>query len=88
MDVYYLKPTQAARPLSNSIAMQTLKFKTNINCGGCVKAVTPTLNGEKAIHTWEVDTVNPDKILTVATELSAVEVEALIDKAGFKAQAA
>jgi len=68
--------------------MQTLKFKTNINCGGCVKAVTPTLNGEKAIHTWEVDTVNPDKILTVATELSAVEVEALIDKAGFKAQAA
>ena len=68
--------------------MQTLKFKTNINCGGCVKAVTPTLNGEKAIQTWEVDTANPEKILTVATDLSAAEVEALVDKVGFKAQAA
>ena len=68
--------------------MQTLKFKTNINCGGCIKAVTPVLNGEKAIQTWEVDTANPDKILTVATDLSAAEVEALIDQAGFKAQAA
>ena len=68
--------------------MQTLKFKTNINCGGCIKAVTPVLNGEKAIQTWEVDTANPDKILTVATDLSAAEVEALIDKAGFNAQAA
>ena len=68
--------------------MQTLKFKTNINCGGCIKAVTPVLNGEKAIQTWEVDTANPDKILTVATNLSAAEVEALIDQAGFKAQAA
>ena len=68
--------------------MQTLKFKTNINCDGCVKAITPTLNGEKAIQTWEVDTANPDKILTVATDLSAAEVEALVDKAGFKAQAA
>ena len=68
--------------------MQTLKFKTNINCGGCIKAVTPTLNAEKAIQNWAVDTANPDKILTVATDLSAAEVEALIDKAGFKAQAA
>jgi copper chaperone len=24
--------------------MKTLQFKTNINCGGCIKAVTPTLN--------------------------------------------
>ena len=24
--------------------METLKFKTNINCGGCVKSVTPHLN--------------------------------------------
>jgi len=24
--------------------MATLRFKTTINCGGCIKAVTPTLN--------------------------------------------
>lgn len=68
--------------------MQTLKFKTNINCGGCIKAVTPTLNGEKNIQTWEVDTANPDKILTVNTDLSAEQVCALVEDAGFKAQAA
>ena len=68
--------------------MQTLKFKTNINCGSCIKAVTPILNGEKAIQTWAVDTANPDKILTVSTDLSVAEVAALIDKAGFNAQAA
>lgn len=68
--------------------MQTLKFKTNINCGGCIKAVTPTLNGEKAIQTWQVDTTNPDKMLTVATDLNAEQVLALVESAGFKAQAA
>ena len=72
---------------SNSL-MPTLKFKTNINCGNCIRAVTPTLNGERAIQTWEVDTTSPDKILTVATELSAAQVEALIEEAGFKAQVA
>lgn len=69
-------------------AVPTLKFKTNINCGGCIKAVTPTLNGEKAIQTWQVDTANPDKILTVDTDLSAEQVRALVENAGFKAQAA
>ena len=68
--------------------MQTLKFKTNINCGGCIKAVTPTLNGEKAIQTWQVDTANPDKILTVDTDLNPEQVRALVEEAGFKIEAA
>ncbi len=68
--------------------MQTLKFKTNINCGGCIKAVTPTLNGEPAIQSWQVDTATPDKILTVQTDLSPAQVQALVADAGFDAQAA
>ena len=76
------------RPYPLALIMQTLKFKTNINCGGCIKAVTPTLNGEKAIQTWQVDTTNPNKILTVDTDLSAEQVQALVEGAGFKAQAA
>lgn len=68
--------------------MQTLKFKTNINCGSCIKAVTPALNGEKAIQSWQVDTADTDKILTVATDLSSAQVQALVEEAGFKAQAA
>ena len=34
-------------PPSSSL-MKTLQFHTNINCGSCIKAVTPTLNDEKA----------------------------------------
>ncbi|GAO31159.1 heavy-metal-associated domain-containing protein [Geofilum rubicundum] len=68
---------------------QTLKFKTNINCGGCIKAVTPHLDKAAGIKKWEVDTENPDKILTVETDsLSAEEVLAIIDKAGYEAQKA
>ena len=48
--------------------MKTLQFKTNINCGGCVKAVTPTLNQEAGAGNWQVDTANPDKILTISSD--------------------
>ncbi len=48
--------------------MKTLKFKTTINCGGCVKAVTPKLNQVDGIIHWQVDTDSPDKILEVQSE--------------------
>jgi len=44
--------------------MIELRFKTNINCSNCIKAVSPFLNEIEDIS-WEVDTSNPDKILTV-----------------------
>jgi copper chaperone CopZ len=67
--------------------METLKFKTNINCGGCIKAVTPALNNAEGISNWQVDTNNPEKILTVETEdLSANQVKEVVEKAGFIAQ--
>jgi copper chaperone len=67
--------------------METLKFKTNINCGGCIKAVTPHLDKAEGIKNWQVDTDNPDKILTVEAEgLNAEQVKGVVEKAGFKAQ--
>ena len=68
--------------------MNTLTFKTNINCGGCIKAVTPTLNGAAAIENWQVDTASPDKVLTVTGDLNAAQVVELVEKAGFKAEPA
>jgi copper chaperone len=66
--------------------MNTLKFKTNIKCAGCIATVTPHLNQAEGIAQWEVDIQNPDKILTVSTEkLSANEVIKTIEKAGYKA---
>lgn len=63
------------------------QFKTNINCGGCIAAVTPFLNGNSEIKHWEVDTQNPDKVLTVETgDISADKVKEIVNKAGYKAE--
>jgi copper chaperone len=64
--------------------METLKFKTNINCGSCVASVTPFLNEQQGIEKWEVNTANPDKILTVACDITPREVMDKVKKAGFR----
>jgi copper chaperone len=65
--------------------MATFKFKTNINCGGCIATVTPFLDGESDIQSWEVDTDNPNKILTVKSDsLKAKEIMKLVESAGFE----
>ncbi len=68
--------------------MDTLKFKTNIKCSGCIAAVTPHLNNIPEIAKWEVDTENPDKILTVEPNgnLSEQEIIGTLEKAGYKAE--
>lgn len=69
--------------------MTILQFNTNINCGNCIKSVTPFLNALESIEAWEVDTNNPEKVLTVNTEETAATVEAAVldalQQAGFKA---
>lgn len=64
--------------------MKTYKFKTNINCNGCVAGVTPFLNKVEGIN-WKVDIDNPDKTLTVETEnASEEEIVKAVKKAGFE----
>jgi len=64
------------------------QFKTNINCGSCVAAVTPHLNANSEIKSWDVDTANPQKVLTVETNsLSGEMVAKIVEKAGYKAEA-
>lgn len=48
--------------------MKTIHFKTNINCGNCVAAVTPFLNQLDNIDNWKVDTTDPEKILEVTLD--------------------
>ena len=67
--------------------MSTYTFKTNINCGNCIKSVTPFLNELDNVDSWKVDTENPDKILEV--ELDDEDIQAVVsavEKAGFKIQ--
>ena len=67
--------------------MKTIKLKTNSMGGACIAKVSPLLNktfGEKA---WKLDTVNPDKVLTVTSHtLSETEVVKAVAQAGYKAE--
>lgn len=64
---------------------QELKFKTNINCGGCIAKVKPHLDNAEGVSHWEVDTANKDKVLTVSSNgILQQEVIDIVQKAGFK----
>lgn len=79
-----MQPIRFSGVLFEKVIMKTLQFKTNINCGNCVRAVTGFLNDVPSVQEWAVDTDNPDKILTVKGDGVTVEavVEAVED-AGF-----
>lgn len=63
------------------------QFKTNINCSGCIASVTPYLNANNEIKHWEVDTQNPNKILTVETDhLTGEMIREIVKNAGYKAE--
>lgn len=66
--------------------METLKFKTNIKCGGCVATVTPFLNDQQEISSWSVDTNTPDKLLTVEGNMTEEVVIEALEKAGYKGE--
>jgi len=66
--------------------MNTLKFRTNVKCGGCIATVTPHLNKLKGIVSWNVDTTDPLRILTVETEeISAETIVLVLKNAGYQA---
>jgi len=68
--------------------METVQFKTNIKCSGCIATVTPVLDNLAGKDNWEVDLQSPDKILTVTKEnLDKSEVRVAIEKAGYRAEA-
>lgn len=63
---------------------KTMRFKTNINCRGCVERVSSQLDHSEGVCHWSVDTANKDKILSVHSKgISEGEVIRLIQKAGF-----
>lgn len=64
--------------------MKTLKFKTNIQCSNCLSKVTPKLNEQSGIESWNVDLQDPERTLTVETEsLEPEDIKKAVLKAGF-----
>lgn len=68
---------------------QTLKFKTNIKCMGCVAQVTSALNDAVGVDNWEVDLMSPEKWLTISAETADADVVvAAVQEVGFRAESA
>jgi copper chaperone len=66
--------------------METLKFKTNIKCSGCIAKVTANLNESAGEGNWEVDLNSPAKVLTVKGETNADKIKTAVEKVGYKAE--
>jgi copper chaperone len=66
--------------------METLKFKTNIKCSGCVAKVTSNLNATAGEGNWEVDLMNPAKVLTVKNAVDVSKIKEAVEKAGYQAE--
>lgn len=63
---------------------EEFKFKTNINCGNCVARVKPFIEKLNGIENWNVDTDNPDKILTVKSNgITSDQIIDAVENVGF-----
>lgn len=66
--------------------MKKLQLKTNVMCSSCIAKITPALDELAGRGNWEVDILDPKKILTVSsTSLSEEEIISAVEKAGYKA---
>jgi len=64
-----------------------LKFKTTLNCGGCISKVQADFDAAQGISEWNVDIDNVDKILTVKSQgITAQQVIDIIESKGFAAE--
>jgi len=64
-----------------------LRFRTNLNCSGCVSKVKADLDNAEGVGEWHVDINNADKILTVKSKgITTDEVTAIVKSKGFKAE--
>ncbi|NJB86462.1 copper chaperone CopZ [Lewinella marina] len=62
----------------------TLKsFATNINCGSCVRSVTPFLDELEGVTIWRVDVEDDRKLLTVEGTATEAEIMQVVEDAGY-----
>lgn len=58
-------------------------FKTNINCGSCVRSVTGFLDTLPGVTLWRVDVSSADKVLSVEGSVASDEIVKAVREAGF-----
>ena len=67
--------------------MDTLKFKTNLKCAGCMYAIKPFMDNIEGVKSWDVNLDDPEKTVTVENESATVEEsKEAIGKAGYNGE--
>ena len=68
--------------------MNTLKFRTNIKCTGCLSKVGPSLNEKIGEGNWDVDLLTLKKTLTVhvSDDVTPADIVHTVKTAGFDAE--
>ena len=61
-----------------------LSFATNINCGSCVRSVTPFLDELAGVTLWRVDVEDDRKVLTVEGTASREQIMEVVAGAGYE----
>jgi len=65
--------------------MSEARFKTTIQCNGCLSKVTPKLNEILEEQSWSVDLESDDRILTVNNDNVSVDaVVSAVKSVGFE----
>lgn len=65
--------------------MSEARFKTTIQCNGCLSKVTPKLNEILEEQSWSVDLESDDRILTVNDDNVSVDaVVSAVKSVGFE----
>ena len=65
--------------------METMTFKTNAKCMGCLAKIEEILQGKMNREEWNLDLSDSNRPLTVTSDkLAESEIVELISKAGFK----
>ena len=71
--------------------MQTLRFKTDLKCAGCMYAIKPYMDALEGIESWDVDLDSKEKIVEVVTKTATKDeikkaIEDAISEAGYSAE--
>ncbi|MFM8272363.1 MAG: heavy-metal-associated domain-containing protein [Gemmata sp.] len=65
--------------------MNTVRVKTDLRCGACVRSIGPLLNAEPGVVRWNADVSTPDKVLTVEGDgVTAGRVGEVLGKKGYR----
>ena len=65
--------------------METMKFKTNMRCNGCLTKLGEVFKSDSRVHSWEVENDQWGKLNITSEDISEEEVIELIRKAGYSA---